>query len=498
MKKTNLKETEQSKTFTTHNGMKTNPTSYNNNVDLFFLIGALRNEAVTGGYDRINTLFSKAFNENPLLATKIAFWARDIRGGAGERETFRIILKHLTEQHPNVIINNLELIPFYGRWDDILVLLETKNLEIKNKVLNLIQDSLNDNNGLCAKWMPREKSKNWKYGKMISQHMGLTYEEYRKLIVKKTNVVEQQMCSQNWSKINYEHVPSLAMSRYLKIFQKHDKEGFDKYKNSLITGTAKINAGAIYPYDVLKSLKSKADENVIDEMWKALPNYLENTKGIPLLVCDVSSSMDCSVGKSKTLSCMDVCISLGLYCSERINGYFKDSFITFSENPQIQLLVGSLSERYRQLANAPWGGNTDLQKTFKYLLDEAILNEVRPEEMPTHIIILSDMEFDEATGNKYRYYYRGNQEKIEWNQTAIEMINKMYKESGYERPNIVFWNLHSTHNNIPVAFDSQGTALISGFSPEILKTVLESPENLSPEKMMLQAIEVERYQYLTI
>jgi hypothetical protein len=187
---------------------------------------------------------------------------------------------------------------------------------------------------------------------------------------------------------------------------------------------------------------------------------------------------------------MDVSISLGLYISERNEGPFKDAFITFHESPKLEVVKGSLSERYRQMANSDWGGSTNLESAFKLILSKAVASKVSAEEMPTMMLILSDMEFDSAVGGRWG---RGG-----WNPTAHEMIEQMYADAGYTMPKIVYWNIQSRgDNNKPVHFDEKGTALVSGFSPALLTNLLAGKE-MTPLSMMMSVIDSERYACVTV
>jgi hypothetical protein len=214
----------------------------------------------------------------------------------------------------------------------------------------------------------------------------------------------------------------------------------------------------------LKNLK-RGNSTLSNEQWKSLPNFLEGSKERVLPVCDVSGSMSTAVSGETTA--MDVCISLGLYISERNVGPFKDAFVTFSSRPQLQYLKGDLKARYNQLQRADWGMSTDLAATFNMILDQATKHNVPANEMPTCILIMSDMEFNSAIDGT----------------SAIQMIANKYKQSGYELPKVVFWNLCSRHNNFPVQSKDENTALISGFSPSILKAVL-SGDSMNPVSIM--------------
>lgn len=461
----------------TENGMVTSSSTLSATLDLFFVIGAVRKQVKNlDGQARLISKFEAARNEDALITRKLLFWSRDIRGGAGEREAFRILLRHTAKNYPQDILDNINLIAEYGRWDDVFCLFNT---QLEGHAINLIVRNLATKNGLLAKWLPRLGGKVPDQKKHIANKirkvLNLTPKEYRKMLVELTNVVETPMCAGEFDKINYEQVPSLAMSRYSKAFQTRDNERFGAYKSALASGDAKVNASAVYPYDVTKNLVH-GDSDLAVEQWKALPNFMEGSKERVLPVCDVSGSMDTAIGGNTTA--MDVCISLGLYISERNEGAFKNAFVTFSSRPELQYLTGDLKSRYRQLERAEWGMSTNLEATFDMVLEQAIKHNVPAEEMPTCILIMSDMQFNAATELRY---------------TAIEMIKAKYKNADYEMPKVVFWNLASRNDNFPVTADENGTALVSGFSPSILKTVLTG-NAMNPVQIMLDTLNTPRYE----
>ena len=461
---------------TTENGMTTNTTSLDANVDLFFKAGAMRNAKA----ENIISFVSKAWAEDPTNCLRILFWARDVRGGAGERRFFRVAMTYLIEKDPVGFADIMPLIPEYGRWDDLKAF---ENTAAEEYALATITTALERGDALCAKWMPRKGS----FAAKIRSFLNLSPKQYRKLLVGLTNVVETQMCAKDWDKINFEHVPSLAMSRYGMAFTKNAQEHFSKYVESLKKGEVKVNTGAIYPYDVIKALYKN---DAAEEQWKALPNFLEgNTEKILPLV-DVSGSMGTDCGGN--LTCMDVAISLGLYISERNEGPFKDHFLTFSSNPKLQHLTGDLKDRFRQMQRADWGMSTNLEKAYKLILDQAVKHNISQEEMPTQILVLSDMEFDQATDQREEVFGWGEQGRDTWNPTAQEMVEKMFTDAGYKVPNIVYWNIQSRNGNVPVRFDQDGTALISGFSPSIMTSLLGGAE-MNPQSIMMETIGKERY-----
>jgi hypothetical protein len=450
-------------TFTrTENGMKTLTSSLNALVDLFFTIGASRGKDVTCQFER-------AYAQDRSLAMKLAFWTRDVRGGAGEREIFRSIIRHLEATHPSELNQVIELTPEYGRWDDLLVV---RTESVSRSVAERIKKALLvEKNGLCAKWMPRKGSD----AVALRNAMGMSPKQYRKTLVTLTKVVEQNMCSGTWDQINYSHVPSVAAARYQKAFGKHDPSGYAQYREQLVTGEAKVNANAVYPYDVLKTLKmGNPAIEVINAQWEALPNYVGEASILPMV--DVSGSMS-GHPVNPSVTALDVAISLGLYLSDKNVGSFKDMFLTFSGKSKIEVLQGNIVSKYNQLARAQWDMNTDLHSAFEEVLRVATMNKVAPEQMPQYILILSDMEFDAC---------------VSYDDSAIEMIRRKYENAGYKVPKIVFWNLVSRHANVPVRYNETGTALISGFSPSIMTSVLKA-ETFTPESVMLTTLLSDRY-----
>lgn len=459
----------------TENGMATNSTSLNACVDLFFNIGAMRGQ----DKQRLIATFSKAFNEDPKRAMKLLFWARDVRGGAGERQVFKDILVYLAENHDLALKPNLHLISEYGRFDDLLALVGTY---LEKDALQTIADAIKAGNGLCAKWMPRKG----KVAETLRNFMKMSPKQYRKTLVTLTNVVETKMCAKDWNSIEFGKIPSVASARYQKAFGRNAYESYSAYIQSLVKGETKINAGAVYPYDVTKSL-NHGNASVANEQWKALPNYMEGANDMILPVVDVSGSMETPAGGNKNVTCMDVAISLGLYISERNEGPFKDAFITFSSNPQLQVLSGSLRDRYAQMSSSDWGMSTNLEATFKLILDQATKHNLSEAAMPNKILILSDMEFNQATnGGGWR------NDGGKWNPTAQQMIEKMYADAGYKVPQIVYWNIQSRNGGVPVSFDKAGTALVSGFSPAIMTSLLGGDIE-SPQQIMDKTILSERY-----
>jgi len=300
----------------TENGMKARQSTANALTDLFFKIGAMRGQNVIPAW-------TAARVQNPDLAARVALWARDIRGGAGERKIFRDILKDLAVRDPDRAMALMRKVPELGRWDDLLVFEDEGVLQ--HYAFEMIRIALEDSNGLCAKWMPRQGP----VAAKLRAHLGWSPKFYRKRLVELTKVVETQMCAKDWDNINFSHVPSVASARYKKAFARHT-EKYKEWAAALVSKdpevreSVKVNAGAVYPYDVLKGLYNgyhtnydKANLDHIVAQWEALPNYVGDASILPLV--DVSGSMTSSAGgynSKSTTTCLDVAVSLGLYLAQ--------------------------------------------------------------------------------------------------------------------------------------------------------------------------------------
>lgn len=458
----------------TENGMGAFKSSMNECVDFFFKFGASRGRDITPN-------FELAMKENPELALRIAMWGRDVRGGAGERQLFRNILTYIEKNKSvsgQVMMTIMNKVPELGRWDDLLVF---EDPQLKRYAFSLIRQALVNENGLCAKWMPRKG----KVAVELRNYLEMSPKQYRKTLVGLSKTVETQMCANDWKNIEYGKVPSLAAARYQRAFTRHDEEGYTAYKEGLASGTEKINAGAVFPYDVTKSIY-QGDSDVADAQWKALPNLLGNEAILPMV--DISSSMTWTQ-VTPTLTPMDVALSLGLYIADKQEGPFNGLYVTFDSNPTIgKLPKGNLKKKYEHLRRNGGWGSTNLEAAFDAILDVATAKSVKQEDMPKYLLIFSDMQFDQAIST--------HGSGVHSRDKAFDMIQKKYQAVGYDMPSIIFWNLdqRSSNQNVPVLFDEQGTALVSGFSPDIVKAILAADQgNMTPESIMLKAIMSDRY-----
>lgn len=459
-------ELDRNKFALTNNGAVTLKSSQDPVLDLFSLVGASRGKNIT-------SVFEAAYNSDPVLTTKVALWVRDCRGGAGERETFRQYLRwlELNDVELTTAIINSGKIQELGRWDDLLVF----QTALRELAYMQIAQGLSDPHsvGLVAKWMPRQGPVAYK----LAQWFHLSPRNWRKLLVRSTNVVEQLMCAKQWNEINFSHVPSVAASRYQKAFTKRAPEAYAAYKAALVKGDpkVKVNAATLYPYDVLKGDRY-GDATVSQAQWDALPNYMGEHPRRILPLLDVSGSMTSHVPGSKTITHMDVCVSLGLYIALRQQGDFNRVVMNFSgQSDIVKLKAKALSKLYAEAVGMHWGMNTNLNAAFHNLLEFGQRNGVPNNEMPEMILVISDMEFDRCG-----------------TLTNMEAIERAYHKAGYNVPKIVFWCLNGRPGNVPVQSHVQNVALVSGFSPSIMKSVL-SGKSFTPRDIMLETIDVPRY-----
>jgi hypothetical protein len=459
----------------TDNEAVTNKSSFSPLVDFIFLAGASRKISEAD----ITALVARAYEFDKEKTIKLIFWAGSIRGGLGERRFFKIALKYLATalNHTNlsveladIITNNIANITHFSRWDVLFELYEdgTNTFSTRIAILDYIQKAFTEGtDALLFKWLPREGSKKYpKLRKKLTELAGGA-KAYRQTLSAKSRVVETEMSANKWDVIKYEHVPSKAMNNYSKAFRKHSPERFAEYLGDVTKGVKKINSSVLFPSDLVKAVWSR-DAATADVQWKALPDYLKGKASSTLVVCDVSGSME---GEP-----MNVSVGLGIYLSERLTGDFKDLVCTFSDNPAFFTIPqGTLKEKVIALKNANWSMSTNFAKVFELVLSRAKANNITEEDMPKNILVISDMEFNAADDNR----------------TNFEYVQDLYKASGYAIPKLVFWNVNGRIGNTPATINDKGVQLISGFSPSIMKYVLEAEAN--PEALVESIVNDEAY-----
>lgn len=476
-------------------------------VDLNFATSSLRSKSER----EINAMFLEAYNENPLYAWKWLFFCRDVRGGMGERRTFRTILKQMAVSHTQETAVLLPYIAEYGRYDDMWCLLETP---LKKLVVQLISAQLETDMAaykedkpmsLLAKWLPsrRASSKQTKeYAKIIIEEMGIDrilYQKTLSMLRSKLNLVETYMSSNQWSAIDYNTVPSKANLKYNSAFLRHDEERRRKFLDALRNNEkgVKINAGTLYPHDIVhKYMRSslwsqtlQPYDETLEQLWKAQKDTVNGAENV-MVVADGSSSMTTQIGKSGTTA-LDVANALAIYFAERVSGQFANQYITFSDSPQLVRFDGakSLHDKLAIALRHDECASTNIEAVFDLILKTALAKKMTQEDLPGTILIISDMEFNEAsTSNRF------------WNtrsfrtpsKTLFQEIYQKFKKHNYKMPRLVFWNVNSRTGTIPVKENEAGVALVSGFSPNIMQMVLS--DELDPYKCLLAQLNTERYQ----
>ena len=473
-------------------------------LDLFSQIGALRPRTER----EIESKFAAAFREDKLLATKMLFYAGDIRqGGLGERRTFRICLRWLADNHPEIVNKNIELIPYFNRFDSWFVLCGTKceKLMWENVAKTLAADmkAYNASVGnkhipisLLAKWMPSENTSSEKTRQMAvkaQRALQLTPRKYRKMLSalrKHINVTECLMSAGEWAKIDYAKVPSYAMHNYGSAFAKHDYERFNAYLQSVKKGEVKINASVLYPYDLVEKYMNTREigtyygdcfvarnENaVVEAQWKAMPNYL--TKPVNAVVmADVSGSMR---GRPMATS-----IGLATYFAQHNTGHYHNQYLTFTSEPKfINIREGaSLLECVKKVAEAGVGYSTNLEKAFLAVLETAVNYEVPKNEMPKALVVISDMEID-------KYMRPGRH----WD--FLDVMRKRFAFYGYDLPKIVMWNVNARKDT--VLSQSEDVIFISGQSASSFKSLCQNLDGITAYELMVQTLNGKAYEKVRI
>lgn len=426
-------------------------------LNLFSLIGGMRNMATL---EKIQ-IFREAAKEDPRTAVKILFYGRDARKGPGERATFHQMATYL---NPEFLAKNLVNLINLGYAKDVFRYFHIPSV-VKEFVgiLNAKDESVRKE--LLFKWIPR-KGKNFK---LLREELGITNKELRKMIVKNSaNTVERQMSKRRWN-INYSEVPGGAMRKYRKAFKKHDSDGLQAWIDDK---SSKASVSATYPHEITSLLCTEPE--LAQKLWDNLPAISSKEK--PIVISDTSGSMH---GLP-----MDVSVALGIYCSEQLDGPFKDKVITFSADPEFHDLsvYEDLSSKYTYLdSHSNWGVNTDFEKTYKLILNTAKFHNVLPENMPTMIVCISDMQFDKATSDPDSLEYIPKE-------SHHELMKAEFEKHGYKFPKLVYWNVRASSTQAqPVGDLTENTALISGFNPAVIQPVLNG-ESFNPMKIMYEAI----------
>lgn len=497
---TAVKNEMDNRTSITENGAVGWATTGKKLLDLNFAVASLRKASE----QEIINKFIDAYYENPMLAMKWLFYLRDVTQGLGERRSFRVIMNYLAEQHTDIAMAVLELISKYGRWDDLLELIDCNNTTVINKVLDIIKTQLktdlrnlkeNKSASLLAKWLYSENasSKDTKRRAIIiRQYLGFTPKQYRQTLSalrKYLDVVECKMSAKEWENIDYSAVPSKANIKYSNAFMRNDEDRRRAYLESVKKGETKINASVLFPHDVVHKYSisgywyrvSYYDE-ALEQMWKSLKDIgnIENT----IVVADGSGSMTTRVDNNSSVTALEVANALAIYCGERCSGEFKDKYITFSSRPQLVDFsnASSLHNKLEIAYKHNEISNTNIEAVFDLILKTAINNHMTQNEIPQNVLIVSDMEFDSCARGYDGYV----------NSTLFDTIANRYAQYSYKLPRLIFWNLTSRTGTIPVKQKDMGVALVSGFSANIMKLVLNG--ELDPYKALVKELDSDRYE----
>ena len=494
----------------TENGMTGYKTTYHPLLDMNFKISSYRHstdEQIRQDIDKI-----LAEQEDAKYLLKFLFMVRGVREGLGERRLFRVALKHTlfnaTFDNKDEIIKDLikNQIVEFGRYDDLFIFMGTayQDFVVETLLNQLKQDYTNMEKGkpisLLAKWMPSENTSSAetrKLAKVFIKSFGASAKEYRQTLSKLRaylKVIETYTSANEWGKIDYNQVPSKANLKYKDAFLKHDEERRRDYLAALRVGVdkegkeVKINSSVNFPHEIVNKYGIWAVgpyDEALEQLWKNLKQKdgLKNT----IVVRDGSGSMTDRIGGT-SVTALDVSTALAIYCSERLNDTFKDKFITFSAQAKLVDLskCASLQAKLKVCRQESDCSNTNIQNVFNLILNTALEGNIKPEDMPEQVLIISDMEFDPArpSGAWGGGFNAGS--------NVFEVCDKAYKNAGYKLPKIVFWNVNSRTNTIPMKQNENGVVLVSGFSVNTLNMVLNGETD--PLLALTKELDVKTYE----
>ena len=481
----------------TENGGITHKTTKSMLLDMFAMGAAMRNRSEND----VILMFKNAYDENPEYALKCLFYIRDVRGGQGERRFFRVCMNWLAKTHPEAAKRNMPFIAEFGRWDDMYCLMGTMLEKDMFALLKkqFVLDLSCETPSLLAKWLPscNASSKDTiAKGNKTREAFGLTQKEYRKalsVLRKRINVLERLMSAGKWDEIEFDKIPSKAGLIYKNAFARRDiiKKKYEAFAKDTNT---KVNAGTLYPYEVVeKALQvsdygwgrsfDSTDRAMVNKYWANLKDYFNGASLNALCVCDTSGSMR---GQP-----INVAISLSLYCAERAGGPFANHYISFASCPQLIKCEGAdFVDKVQRIYRTNLVDNTNIEAVFDLLLDTAKRNHCSQDDLPQNILIISDMEFDSATGSGYDWY---TNRRSGWSkdtaETLMEGIARKWAAAGYKMPHLIYWNVQARQNNIPMLGNGP-ISYVSGFSPSIFQTIMTGKTGY---QLMMQCLDGERY-----
>ncbi|MCK9596646.1 DUF2828 domain-containing protein [Candidatus Pacearchaeota archaeon] len=453
----------------THEGANQYEHSLDHAVEFFSKAGSLfkKKESFYEGEESALSLFQKIWIVDPVVAFKLLLWLRDARGGSGNRSAARSIYKWLAQDEIGLkwLELNIGWLPLVGRWDDLRSLF---NSDADYIAADMWASALCNNDVLAAKWADRKD-------KQLRVALGIKSEkDFRKFLAKirKDHIVEHKMCTNRWNEIEYKTVPSVAMARYTNAFGKHDEERFAKYKEALEKGEATIHASVLFPHDCVRTVRN-GDKQIGDAQFEALPNYMD-TDSRAIVIADTSGSM--SIQVSGSIKAVDISQGMALYCSAKIpkENPFHKKFIGFESEGKFKDWNGmKFSEAVfnNEIFDGAIG-ETRIDKVLDLILSTAKFFNLTNNMMPNMLIIVSDMQFHEGTVG---------------DNAVVENSLDKWVVAGYSIPSIVYWNT-SGYAGQPVTVKHNNVALVSGFSPSILKAIFAA-EDLTPKGIMLKVLE---------
>lgn len=477
----------------TENGAKAYKSTLNKNLDFFNLAGNYMNEK------EIGDLFEDAYFEDSHTAILNLIRVRDIRnGGLGVRSNYRFCLKRLAKLDKKLAIYLAYITPNIGRWDDIFVLLdEDIDPYVREHILNLIENTLHDdtdkvidavksNNqnieiSLLAKWLPNPRSKNEKvnrYAGLIMKHLKVNQRDYRHIkadLSMVLNVVEQKITTQDYNSIDYSKLPTKALRRYHRLFKRVDGEKFGKYLEDIKSGTQRVKTTGLYPYEIIKPLfinRDDADLTLIQSLWNGIDR--SEIKKNTIVCADCSGSMYTVVNKIEALPLLNS-ISLAILMSESIKGPFKDHFISFGSRPRLVDLSTRkhINDKVDNVSRFNDIDSTDIMAVYELIL-EASKQITDPSEYIERLIIVSDMQFNQAMDNK----------------TPYEEAKALFDEAKIPFPEVIFWNVNSKNVSIPVKPNECGVKLVSGYSSNIIDELIKSESfDMDMKEFMMLCLE---------
>ena len=478
----------------TENGAIKRNSTLNHVLDLFAMGGAYR----TRKSKDIEELFGDAYREDKNLAMKCLFYLRDIRGGQGERNFFRVSYKWLIKNDEEVAKLFLDKIPEFGRWDDLIDICYGTNLDSRmaNIIYNqLAKDRICKTPSLLGKWMPSENASNQETrekARWFTKKFGMTPRAYRKMLSalrEKINVLERLMSSNQWDAIEFDKIPSKAGMKYRNAFAVKEVTAA-RYKAFMENKETKVNAGVLNPVDIVDKIlhsrhnQKEKDETFVNTMqkyWDNLKDYYDGREENAIAVVDVSGSM---YGTP-----IAAAVGMGAYIAEKSHGPFAGYFITFSKDPQLVEFQGdNIVDKVWRCANADWGMNTDVEAAMDLILNTAIKKKLPQSDLPARLYIFSDMEFDAAVFGRWSWREDGSERE-----TLFEDIERKFNNAGYEMPKVTFWNLQARTKNIPAIGDKFN--YISGFSMSQMEAVMAG---LTATEMMLRVLLADRYKDIAV